>query len=402
MPEPSAPPLLFTPLRLRGMQARNRVVVSPMCQYHSVEGGPTDWHMVILGQFAVGGAGIVFCEETAVEPRGRKSHSCAGIWDDAHIRPYRRITDFIRDQGAVPAIQLGHSGRKASVHGARAEWAPLREADAADGLPPWQGLAPSPLLAAPGKHIPREMDRDDIAQLIEDFRTATLRSLDAGFELVEIHGAHGYLLHQFLSPLSNRRGDAYGGDFAGRSRLVLEVTEAMRAALPDEVPLFYRVSSVDGEGGVWSLDDTVRLARGLRERGVDLVDCSAGGISGDSEMPIVPRVPGYQAGFAERVRREAGVPTIAVGGITEAAQAEAILQAGQADLIAIARELQWNPYWPAHAAKALGVGDDYGQLPEEVAYRLRKRDADARLPVNRPGPAADALLARLAAPRDGA
>ena len=395
MPEPSAPPLLFTPLHLRGMQARNRVVVSPMCQYHSINGGPTDWHMVILGQFAVGGAGIVFCEETAVEPRGRKSHQCAGIWDDAHIRPYRRITDFIRAQGAVPAIQLGHSGRKASVHGARAEWAPLREADTVDGLPPWQGLAPSSLPAAPGKHIPREMDRDDIAGLIENFRTATLRSLEAGFELVEIHGAHGYLLHQFLSPLSNRRGDAYGGDFAGRSRLVLEVTEAMRAALPDEVPLFYRVSSVDGEGGVWSLDNTVRLARDLRERGVDLVDCSAGGISGESEMPIVPRVPGYQAGFAERVRREADIPTIAVGGITEAAQAEAILQAGQADLIAIARELQWNPYWPAHAAKALGVGDDYGQLPEEIAYRLRKRDADAQLPVNRPGPAADALLARL-------
>ena len=392
------PPLLFTPICFRGLEARNRVVVSPMCQYSSVDGGPTDWHLVILGQFAVGGAGIVFAEETAVEPRGRKSHHCAGIWDDAHIRPYRRITDFIRAQGAVPAIQLGHSGRKASVHGARAEWAPLTAADAAAGLPPWRGLAPSPLPAAPGKHVPREMDRDDIAGVIESFREATLRGLEAGFDLVEIHGAHGYLLHQFLSPLSNRRNDGYGGDFAGRTRLALEVTETVRAALPDDSPLFYRVSCVDGEGGEWSLGDTARLAALLKARGVDVIDCSSGGITGTGDMPLVPRVPGYQVGFSERIRREAGIATIAVGGITEAAQAEAILQEGLADLIAIAREFQWNPYWTAHAAKTLGVADNYALLPEEIAYRMRKREADAALPFNQPGPEADAMLARLTVP----
>lgn len=379
-------PLLFTPIALRGVTAKNRIVVSPMCQYHSDDGGPTDWQLMHLGRLAVGGAGIVFGEETAVEARGRKTYKCAGIWADKHVPLYRRITDFIREQNAVPAIQLGHSGRKASCHTATQNWAPLREEDAADGMPPWQGVAPSALdHEVPRCYPPKAMDLDDIRTVLDAWREATLRSIDAGFEMCEIHGAHGYLIHQFLSPVSNRRTDAYGGDRAGRMRFALEVAETVRAAWSKDRPLSFRVSSVDGQGGEWSLEDTVALARELKERDIDFIDCSSGGITGASEMPLVPRVPGYQVGFAERVKREVGIMTIAVGMITEPEQAEGILRDGKADLVALARELLWYADWPAHAAKVLGVRDPYDQMPLEYAHRLRQREKAKELPINQGG-----------------
>ena len=372
-------PLLFTPITIRSVTARNRVMVSPMCQYASVDGGPTDWHLVNLGRYTLGGAGIVFAEESAVEARGRKTYQCAGIYDDRHIEPYRRINDFIREWGAVPAIQIGHSGRKASCHGAMRDWAPLTAEDAARGEPPWQAIAPSPIPMAPGYGTPKEMDRNDIRTVLDAWGEAARRAVDAGFEILEIHGAHGYLIHQFLSPVTNRRRDAYGGGPAGRMRFALEVTEAVRAVWPEEYPLFFRVSSVDGKGGIWDIEDAVALARALKERGVDMVDCSSGGITGSSSMPIVPRVPGYQVHYAERVRREADIKTIAVGLLTEPEQAEAVLAEGRADLIAMARELMYNADWPVHAAKALGVEDHLDLFPAPYAHRLRQREATLRL-----------------------
>ncbi len=381
----SVPPLLFTPINLRGVTAKNRIVVSPMCQYNSVDGGPGDWQMAHLGRLAFGGAGIIFGEETAVEARGRKTYDCAGIWDDRHIPQYSRINDFIRQQGAVPAIQLGHAGRKASCHGATEDWRPLTDDDAKDGFAPWQGLAPSALDQLPRRFTPKEMDRDDIRTVLDAWREATRRAVDAGYDIVEVHGAHGYLIHQFLSPISNHRTDAYGGDLEGRMRFALEVAEVTREAWPADKPVFFRVSCVDGKGGIWGLEDTVQLAKALKERDIDLVDCSSGGISGDTDMPMVPRIVQFQAGFAERIRREADIMTIAVGGVTTAQEAEAILQQGQADLVGVAREFIWNADWAAHCAKELGAPDPYGQMPHEYAYRLRLREKAKDMPINQGG-----------------
>jgi len=371
-----AHPLLFTPITLRGVTARNRIVVSPMCQYVSVDGGPTDWQFVHFGRYAMGGAGIVFGEESAVEERGRKTYHCAGIWNDHQARAYRRITDFIKQMGAVPAIQLGHCGRNAGSHGAMEDWRALDERDARVGTPPWRGLAPSPLPARRGFPVPIEMDLDDIRTVLHAFRDATHRATDAGYDIAEIHGAHGYLIHQFLSPVSNHRTDMYGGSRENRMRLALEVAETVRAAWPQDKPLFFRVSAVDGKGGLWGLDDTVALARELRLREVDVVDCSSGGISGNSDMALVPRVPGYQVPYASRVRREAGVMSMAVGLITDPQQAEAVLRDGHADLVAMARELMIHADWPLLAAKAL-QGGQYDLMAPSIAHRLRRRDEQA-------------------------
>ena len=395
MTEAGQQPLLFTPITIRGVTSKNRIVVSPMCQYNSDDGGPGEWQMMHIGRLAVGGAGIIFGEETGVEARGRKTYKCAGIWDDKHIPMYRKLTDFIKEQDAVPAIQLGHAGRKASCHTATEDWRPLEDKDAADGMPPWQGLAPSALDQLPRRFIPKAMDQNDIRTVLDAWREATRRSMDAGYDILEIHGAHGYLIHQFLSPVSNHRNDAYGGDRAGRMRFALEVAEVVRDAWPQDKPLFFRVSAVDGEGGIWSLEDTVALSKELKDRDIDLVDCSSGGISGDSEMPMVPRIEQFQAGFADRVRREAGIMTIAVGGITQAQQAEDILQSGRADLVALAREFLWNADWAAHAAKELGAVDPYGQMPHEYAYRLRQREKQKEMPINQGGDVTQAAYQKI-------
>jgi 2,4-dienoyl-CoA reductase-like NADH-dependent reductase (Old Yellow Enzyme family) len=273
------------------------------------------------------------------------------------------------------------------VHGFK----PLTDADAADGLAPWQGLAPSPLFEAPRRYTPKEMDRDDIKAVLESWREAVRRSEDAGYDFLEVHGAHGYLIHQFLSPCSNQRTDAYGGDLQGRMRFALEVAEVVRAAWPDK-PLSWRASCVDGEGGRWNLEDTVALSRELNARDIDMIDCSSGGVTGDSNMPLVPRVPGYQVGFAAHIRREVGIPTIAVGLITGPQQAEDILQKGQADLIAMARELLANAEWPVTAARALGVEDPFGSMPLEYAHRLRLREKQKEMPINQGGAETEAAM----------
>jgi 2,4-dienoyl-CoA reductase-like NADH-dependent reductase (Old Yellow Enzyme family) len=375
-------PQLFTPITLRGITARNRVMVSPMCQYASLDGGPGDWQLVHLGKFAMAGAGIVFGEETAIEARGRKTYQCAGLYNDEHVTAYRRITDFIKAQGAVPAIQLGHSGRKASCAGATEDWRPLNDADAARGEPPWQGISASPL-ALGARPVPKALDQDDIQQHLAAWSIATQRAVDAGYDILEIHGAHGYLIHQFLSPVTNQRNDAYGGDRQGRMRLALEITETVRKAWPEDKPLFFRVSCGDGEGGYWDIDDTVVLAGELKARGVDVIDCSSGGITGPSKMPLLARVPGYHVEFAQRVRAEVQLPTVAVGLITAARQAEDILQRQQADIIALARELLYNPNWPLHAARELGVGNYLDLLPYEYAFRLQRRIEIANMEINR-------------------
>jgi len=376
-------PLLLQPIPLRRIFARNRIVVSPMCQYESRSGGPTDWHLVTLGKYAIGGAGIVFTEETAVEERGRKTYECAGIYSDDHIPAYRRITDFIRGQGALAAIQLGHAGRRASTDAPWNDFRPLEESDAARGLKPWVGVSSSAIPAPrAGSPIPIAMSTSDIRGMIETWREAAQRSVDAGFDICEIHGAHGYLIHQFLSPLANRRNDAYGGDLQGRMRFALEITEAVRAVWPQDRPLFFRCSATDGAEGHWTIDDTIVLTRELSYRGVDVVTCSSGGIAGPINTAIVPRVPGYHVPFAERVRRETGVKSVAVGLITEAHHAEQILSAGQADLIAVARELLYNPHWPVHAARELGIENYLDILPRGLSWWLKRREEVRRLKPN--------------------
>lgn len=368
-------PLLFTPIKLRSVVARNRIVSSPMCQYLSDDGGPEEWQLVNFGRFAMGGCGIVFGEETAVEARGRKTHHCAGIYKDSHIPDYRRITDFIKSQGAVPAIQLGHCGRRASQHGPLKDRAALSEAER-----PWQGISPSPLPPTPDGAIPREMDLSDIRATLVAWREATQRSVDAGYDICEIHGAHGYLIHQFLSPLSNLRTDAYGGSLENRMRYALEVVEAVREVWPQDKPLIFRTSAVEGPGGIWGIDETLALVRELKQRGVDMVDCSSGGIAlgGGGGLSAVPRVPGFQAGYSREIRRETGMPTVAVGMISDAHHAEAILREGHADLIALARGLMDDPNWPLHAARALGCADPLALLHAREAQRLRQLEQHSK------------------------
>jgi 2,4-dienoyl-CoA reductase-like NADH-dependent reductase (Old Yellow Enzyme family) len=388
-------PLLFTPITMRSVTARNRIVASPMCQYQSEDGAPNDWQLAHLGRLAIGGCGIVFGEETGVEARGRKTYTCAGIYDDKHIAAYRRLNDLVRANGAVPAIQLGHAGRKASCHDAVKDWAPLRPEDAADGFEPWTAIGPSALPQTPNHPVPRAMSETDIADVVQAFADAAVRAEKAGYEILEIHGAHGYLIHQFLSPLTNKRNDGYGGNRENRTRFSLEVTRAVRAAWPEDKPLFYRLSAVDGQGGMWNIEDSIALSSALKDCGVDIVDCSSGGIVGSASMSTVPRLPGFQVPFAERIKKEAGIATMAVGLITEGEQAERILQNGQADLIAIARELMWYADWPAHMALKMGIRD-HRYMPEGYAHRLQLRDHQATMDINQHTPENYAVLSELA------
>jgi 2,4-dienoyl-CoA reductase-like NADH-dependent reductase (Old Yellow Enzyme family) len=338
---------LFSPLTLRGVTLRNRIVVSPMCEYSSTDGFANDWHLVHLGSRAVGGAGLVITEAAAVVPEGRISPQDLGIWKDEHVAFLARINAFLKAHGAVPGIQLAHAGRKAST--AR-PWEGGRQVGADRGG--WIPVAPSPLPFHEGEAIPIALDHAGIRRVIDAFAAATRRAVLAGFEVVELHAAHGYLLNEFLSPLANHRTDAYGGPFEHRIRLLLEVVEAVRAAMPDGLPLLVRISATDWVEGGWDLPRSVELAKRLKGAGVDLVDCSSGGTSREQKIPVAP---GYQVPFAETIRREAGIATGAVGLITEPAQAEAIVAEGKADLVLLARQLLRDPYWPLHAAKALGV-----------------------------------------------
>jgi 2,4-dienoyl-CoA reductase-like NADH-dependent reductase (Old Yellow Enzyme family) len=341
--------LLFSPLTLRSLTLRNRVGVSPMCQYSSQDGFATDWHLVHLGAFATGGAGLVLTEAAAVTPEGRISPQDLGIWDDAHVPMLRHITAFCRAQGAVMGIQLAHAGRKAST---RRPWEqPAGAVPVVDGG--WDNvMAPSAVPFAPNYPQPQELSLDGIAQVIVSFRAAAIRALAAGFQVVELHAAHGYLLHEFLSPIANERTDRYGGSFENRTRLLLEVTDAVRAVWPDALPLIVRISATDWAEGGWNIEESVQIARLLHARGVDLIDCSSGGLAAHQQITIGP---GYQVPFSHRIRAESGVPTAAVGLITDPVQAEQIVADGSADMVLLARELLRNPRWPLMAAHALGA-----------------------------------------------
>jgi 2,4-dienoyl-CoA reductase-like NADH-dependent reductase (Old Yellow Enzyme family) len=339
--------VLFTPLRLRETTLRNRIAVSPMCQYSARDGSPNEWHLVHLGSRAVGGAGLVIAEASAVRPEGRITPDDTGIWSDVQAEAWAPIARFVKEQGAVPAVQLAHAGRKASTE---APW--HGGGPAGEGARGWRPVAPSPLAFDEGYPVPRELDADDIRTIVGAFRDAARRAEQAGFEVVEIHMAHGYLLHQFLSPLTNRRTDEYGGTLENRMRLPLEVARAVREAFPVERPILARLSATDWVEGGWDLEQSVVLARALRETGVDLVDCSSGGLVPHAKVPLAP---GYQVPFAEAIRERAGVMTGAVGLITEPAQAEAVVAGGKADLVLLAREMLRDPYWPLHAARALGA-----------------------------------------------
>lgn len=341
-------PALFTPLTLRGLTLRNRLGVSPMCQYSAEHGLATDWHLVHLGAFATGGAGLVIAEATAVLPEGRISPYDLGLWDDAQVPMLRRITDFCRTQGAAMGIQLAHAGRKASL---RRPWEGTGAVSAEQGG--WDDvMAPSAVPFAPDYPMPRELSLDGIAQVIAAFRAAAVRAAAAGFQVVELHAAHGYLLHEFLSPLANQRTDRYGRSFENRIRLLLEVTDAVRAVWPVDLPLFVRLSATDWADGGWTVDESVQLAARLRAHGVDLIDCSSGGLAAHQQIAVAP---GYHVPFARRIRDEAEIPVAAVGLITEAAQAEQIIAHGDADVVLMGRELLRNPRWPLAAAQELGA-----------------------------------------------
>jgi 2,4-dienoyl-CoA reductase-like NADH-dependent reductase (Old Yellow Enzyme family) len=337
---------LFDPFTLRGVTLRNRIGVSPMCQYSSVDGFADDWHLVHLGSRAVGGAGLVITEAAGVSPEGRISQGDLGIYDDRHVEGLARITRFIGSQGAVPGIQLAHAGRKASTRRPTEGGKPQPVSEGG-----WITLGPSALPFDTGYPIPKEMDEADMDKVREDFRASARRALNAGFAWIEVHAAHGYLLHEFLSPLSNRRTDAYGGAFANRVRFPLEVVKAVREAWPAEKPLSVRLSCSDWVEGGWDVEESVALSRLLKDAGADVIDCSSGG---SSPIAKIPMGPGYQVPFAERIRRDAGIATAAVGLITEAEQAEALVSQGKADLILMGRESLRDPYWPLRHAKTEG------------------------------------------------
>jgi 2,4-dienoyl-CoA reductase-like NADH-dependent reductase (Old Yellow Enzyme family) len=339
---------LFSPLTLRAVTLPNRIAVSPMCQYSARDGHPNEWHLVHLGSRAVGGAGLVFTEATAVQAVGRISPEDTGLWDDAHVDSWRPVVDFIHAHGAVAGVQLAHAGRKASVSAPFAS----HRGGVADADGGWTPVAPSAEPFHESYRTPVELDGEGIERVVADFAAAAKRALAAGFRVVEVHAAHGYLLHEFLSPLSNHRTDGYGGSLENRTRLAREVTAAVRAAVGEDVPVFVRVSATDWVDGGWTARDSVVLARDLAALGADLVDVSTGG---NTPAADIPTGPGYQVPFAETVRREADVPTGAVGMITDARQAERVLADGSADLVLLGREFLRDPYWPLRAARQLGV-----------------------------------------------
>ena len=365
-------PLLFQEIALREVTARNRIVVSPMCQYSAKDGQVTDWHLVHLGKFAQGGAGIVFVEATAVEKRGRITHGDTGLWEDAQIQGLARISSFIKANGATPAIQLAHAGRKASMARPWHGNGPLTQADLDRGDRPWGIVAPTAKPVGEGWLGPRKLQAGELQALKEAYRQATRRAHAAGFDIVEVHAAHGYLLHSFLSPLASE------GPLEQRMRFPLEVVKVVRDAWPAQKPVFVRVSSVDDVEGGWSIEDTVRFSRELKAIGVDVIDCSSGGILGSATAAtrvLLPRVPGFQLPFAERIRKDTGLKTMAVGLILTAQQAEEALAAGRADLIAVGREALWDPNWPVHAAQALGADPEFERWPVQYGWWLTRREA---------------------------
>lgn len=356
---------LFERLNLRGIEFRNRIWVSPMCQYSSENGMPDDWHLVHLGSRAVGGAGLVIQEATAVSPEGRISPSDAGIWSDEHTAAYKRITKFIKEQGAIAGIQLAHAGRKASTG---EPWNGGVKVDENNGG--WETVAPSAIAFSDDYPMPREMSKADIEKATNDFVAAAKRSVEAGFEVIEIHAAHGYLFHEFLSPLSNKRTDEYGGSLENRIRFPLETAKKVREIVPENLPVFVRISATDWTENGWDLAQSIEFCRHLKETGIDLIDVSTGGNVLRAKIPVAPN---YQVPFAAEIRKQVGIKTAAVGMITEPTQAEEILQKGEADAVLIAREFLREPYFPFLAAKELGKKIDY--VPKQYGRAIEIENA---------------------------
>lgn len=365
---------LFAPIAVRDLDLRNRLVVSPMATYSAVDGFVTDWHVQHVGKLAAGGAGLVFVEQSSVNLQGRITHGCLGLWDDAHIPGLRRLTDLIRSLGAASAIQVAHSGRKGSAQRPWEGSAALGPADvAARGEGPWPICAPSAIAFDDGWPVPEELTVAQIDAVVEDYRRAFVRARDAGFDVAELHCAHGYLLHSFLSPLGNQRTDSYGGDRAGRMRAPLRIAAAMREIWPAHLPCFVRISSVDGVGVGWTLEDSVAFARELKAIGIDVIDCSSGGFKLPSENALVARTPGFQLPFSERIRKETGILTMGVGLIRTGERAAIALEEGEADLVALGRELLWNPNWPAQLAVEAGIASGWALWPPQYGWWLKRR-----------------------------
>jgi 2,4-dienoyl-CoA reductase-like NADH-dependent reductase (Old Yellow Enzyme family) len=367
-------PSLIAPVTLRSVTLRNRIVVPPMCQYSAEAGIAQPWHLVQYGRFAVGGAGLVILEATAVLPEGRITHGDLGIWTEAHAAALAPIAAFLKSQGCIPGLQLGHAGRKASMQRPWYGNGPLNAADHARGDLPWGIVAPSAIALDDGYMVPQALDEAGIERLIEAFATGARRAAGAGFEMVEIHMAHGYLLASFLSPLSNRRNDAHGGDAAGRQRVPLAVAQAVRAAFPADKPVFVRISAVDGaEGGV-TLEDQIGFARALKAIGIDVVDCSSGGIAGSATAARGPRRDyGFQVPYARAIRAEAGIATMAVGLIVDPRQAQQVLDDGSADLIAVGRQCLEDPNWPQRAQAMLSGATPWADWPKQHGWWLAQR-----------------------------
>ncbi len=370
-------PLLFTPLRLRELTLKNRVVVAPMHQYSAVQGAPTDWHLMNAGRYAAGGAGLVILESTKIERRGCGTVGDLGLWDDAFVPQLARIVDFVHQCGAAAGIQLGHSGRKARTQRPWEGGKPLTRADAAsqgvDDWDAWELVAPSALPADEGSPIPRALEREEIHAVAEAWGRAAARAHAAGFDVVEIHGAHGFLIHEFLSPLANQRTDEYGGSEEKRMRFALEVCERVRAHWPPGKPLFLRLSAEDDAG--WGTDQSVALAKLVKPMGVDVIDCSSGGILGKPPAGAAKPAYSYQVPYAEKIRKQGRIMTMAVGLIVHAEQAEGILQEGRADLVALAREMLYNPNWTLDAAQKLGCDAQFTLVPPPYRYWLARRAA---------------------------
>jgi len=367
---------LFSPLTIRGQTTRNRIVISPMCMYSAKDGVAQPFHRTHLAQFAMGGAGIVFAEATAVVPEGRITHGDLGLWSDQQAEALAPVAAAIRAHGAVPAIQIGHAGRKASMQRPWEGNGALGPAEFAKDEHPWTIHAPSALPFDEGWLVPEALDAAGIRRIMDGFAAAARRAVDAGFGIIEVHAAHGYLLSSFLSPLTNLRDDAYGGSFDNRCRAVLDAVEAVRGAVPDDIAVFLRVSSVENMPGGWDIDDSVALARKLKPLGVDVIDCSSGGNSplAAATAGSGPRGPGFQVPFADRIRREAQIMTQAVGLILDGPQAEQVLADGAADLVAIAREALADPWWPLHQARAMGVDTEFSGYPEQYGWWLVRRE----------------------------
>ena len=374
---------LFSSLKLRGVSLANRIVLSPLCMYSAKDGMPNEWHFSHLSTFARAKVGLIFAEATAVQKIGRITPYCLGLWNTTQANAFKPIVKFIKDMGSVAGFQLAHAGRKA---GTKEPWnggGPLDKSDIAKGNGPWDTIAPSSIPLADGWITPKAMDITDIKKLIKSYVLSAKLALEAGFEVLEVHAAHGYLLHSFLSPLSNRRNDNYGGNFEGRSRLIIEIIKALREEVPKETPIFCRISAIDGLKNGWSIDDSVQLAVLLSKVGTDVIDCSSGGLMGRPRFVAhddgklmnsnTDRGLGFQVPYAEEIKKKTNVKTMAVGVIVDPLQAETILIQGKADLIAMGRELMYNPFWPLHAAQELKADPQFSMWPNQYKWGVNRR-----------------------------